>query len=71
MSNIARRPTRTPRRVRQQRANQLAAVGGVAALVAVVGFLLALITPFPHIVWVLAAVVAGVCYFVFRRNLTP
>jgi hypothetical protein len=71
MSDIAKRPSRTPRRVREKRANQLIAVGGGAALVAVVGFLLAVITSFPNIVWILAAIVAGLCFVMFKRNLKP
>lgn len=71
MSDIAKRPSRTPRRTRRKRAEQLVFVGGGAALVAVVGFLLALFTAFPNIVWVLAAIVAGVCFFMFKRSLKP
>jgi putative flippase GtrA len=71
MSDIAKRPSRTPRRVRRKRAEQLVFVGGGAALVAVVGFLLAVLTAFPNIVWVLAAIVAGVCFFMFKRSVKP
>ena len=71
MSDIAKRPTRTPRRTRRKRAEQLAFVGGGAAVVAVVGFLLALFTAFPNMVWVLAAIVAVACYFMFKRSLAP
>lgn len=71
MSDIAKRPSRTPRRVRRKRAEQLAFVGGGAALVAVVGFLLALFTAFTNLVWVLAAIVATACYFMFKRGLKP
>ena len=71
MSDLAKRPSRTPRRARRKRAEQLAFVGGGAAVVAVVGFLLALLTGFTHLVWVLAAIVAGVCYFMFKGSLKP
>ena len=71
MSDIAKRPNRTPRRTREKRALQLITVGGIAATVAVVGFLLAVITSFPDIVWVLAAVVAGLCFVLFKSNLKP
>lgn len=67
MSDIARRPTRTPRRVREKRALQLLVVGGTASAVAVVGFLLALVTAFPSGVWVLGVIVAVVCAVLFRR----
>ncbi|MDX6721055.1 MAG: hypothetical protein QOJ63_3309 [Solirubrobacteraceae bacterium] len=72
MSDIAKRPTRTPRRVREKRANQLVLVGGVAGAVAVVGFLLALFTDVIGFgVPLLAAIVAVVCVFLFRRAIAP
>ena len=58
MSNVAKRPNRTPRRVREKRANQLVLVGGIAGVVAVVGFLLALFTAFSW--WWLTRVPCGV-----------
>ena len=61
MSDIAKRPNRTPRRVREKRALQLITVGGIAAAVAVVGFLLALFTSFSWGIVFLAAIVAAVC----------
>ena len=42
MSDIERRPSRTPRRAREQRAYRLVQVGGGAALVAVVGLILSI-----------------------------
>jgi len=71
MSNVAKRPNRTPRRVREKRANQLVLVGGVAGVVAVVGFLLALFTAFSWGIVFLAAIVAVVCGLLFRRMVTP
>jgi hypothetical protein len=72
MSDIAKRPTRTPRRVREKRANQLVLVGGVAGAVAVVGFLLALFTDVIGFgLPLLAAIVAVVCVFLFRRAIAP
>lgn len=71
MSNVAKRPNRTPRRVREKRANQLVLVGGIAAVVAVVGFLLALFTSFSWGVVFLAAIVAVVCAVVFRGMVKP
>jgi membrane protein YdbS with pleckstrin-like domain len=71
MSNVAKRPNRTPRRVREKRANQLVLIGSIAGLIAVVGFLLALFTSFPGWVVFVAAVVAVVCGVLFRRMVTP
>ena len=67
MSNIAKRPNRTPRRVREKRAMQLITVGGIAAVVAVVGFLLALFTSFGMGIPLLAAIVAAICAFMFKQ----
>jgi hypothetical protein len=67
MSDIAKRPNRTPRRVREKRAYQLLLVGGAAAIVAVVGFLVALFTSFSMGIPFLAAIVAVVCVLLFRR----
>jgi hypothetical protein len=72
MSDIAKRPNRTPRRVREKRANQLVLVGGVAGAVAVVGFLLALFTDVVGFgLPLLAAIVAVVCVLLFRRVISP
>jgi len=71
MSDIAKRPNRTPRRVREKRALQLITVGGIAATVAVVGFLLALFTSFGMGIPLLAAIVAVVCALMFRRMTSP
>lgn len=72
MSDITKRPSRTPRRVREKRANQLVLVGGVAGAVAVVGFLLALFTDVVGFgLPLLAAIVAVVCVFLFRRVISP
>ncbi|MDX6718304.1 MAG: hypothetical protein QOJ63_558 [Solirubrobacteraceae bacterium] len=72
MSDIAKRPNRTPRRVREKRANQLVVVAGVAGAVAVVGFLLALFTDVVGFgLPLLAAIFAVVCVLLFRRVITP
>lgn len=70
MADIAKRPNRTPRRVREKRAFQLIVVGGFASAVAVVGFLLALFTSFGMGIPFLAAIVAVVCVLMFRRMTT-
>lgn len=71
MSDIAKRPNRTPRRVREKRAYQLVLVGGGAGLVAVVGFVLALVGIGSMAVAFLAAIVAVVCILLFRRMTSP
>ncbi len=71
MSNVAKRSNRSPRRVREKRANQLVLVGGLAGVVAVVGFLLALFTAFSWGIVFLAAIVAVVCGVLFRKMVTP
>ena len=58
------------RRSREKRAYQLAVTGGVAAAVAVIGVVLALVGVFGWGVPVLAAIVAAVCYFLFRRTVS-
>ncbi len=70
MSDIARRPNRTPRRVREKRAFQLIVVGGGAAAVAVVSFVLALVDIGSLGITFLAAIIAGVCYFMFKQMTT-
>ena len=67
MSDIARRPNRTPRRVREKRAFQLVVVGSAAGLVAAVGFPLALFTSFSWGIVVLAAIICAVCVLMFKR----
>lgn len=70
MSDISKRPSRTPRRVREKRANQLVLAGGAAGLVAVVGFLLAIVGVLGAGLPLLAAVICGVCIFLFRRMIS-
>lgn len=71
MSDITKRPNRTPRRVREKRAHQLVLVGAAASVVAVVGFLLVLFTSFGAGLPLLAAVIAVVCFVLFRRVVSP
>ena len=68
MSELSRRPSRTPRRTREQRAYRLAVVGGVSAAVAVVGFLLAIFGVIGAGVPLIAAAVAAVCALWFRST---
>ncbi|HEX8648788.1 MAG TPA: hypothetical protein VF715_17965 [Thermoleophilaceae bacterium] len=66
MSDLSRRPGYTPRRTREQRAFRLVQVGGAAGVVAVVGFVLALIDVITFAIPFLAAIVAVVCFVLFR-----
>jgi putative flippase GtrA len=70
MSNIERRPNRTPRRAREQRAYRLVMVGGTAGLVAVVGLILSIAGVIGSTLWVIAAIVAVVCAILFRRAIS-
>jgi hypothetical protein len=71
MSDLERRGSYTPRRTREQRAYRLAMVGGGASVVAVVGAVLAIITSFPGSIPLIAAIVAIVCFVLFRRMVSP
>jgi hypothetical protein len=70
MSDIERRPNRTPRRAREQRAYRLVTIGGAAGLVAVVGLILAIAGVIGSTLWVIAAIVAAVCAIVFWRTVS-
>ena len=70
MSDIERRPDRTPRRVREQRAYRLVQVGGGATLVAVVGLVLSIVGVIGSTLWVIAAIVAAVCALLFWRTVS-
>jgi hypothetical protein len=70
MSNIERRPNRTPRRAREQRAYRLVMIGGTAGLVAVVGLILSIAGVIGSTLWVIAAIVAAVCAILFRRAIS-
>ncbi len=69
MSTPARRPpSRMSRRQREQRAYVATMAGGTAALVTVAGALLAILGVIGWTIPVLAAVVAVVCWLIFRRT---
>jgi putative flippase GtrA len=68
MSDIERRPSRTPRRVREQRAYRYAVTGATAGVVAVVGLILAIAGVIGSTLWLIAAVVAAICAVLFWRT---
>jgi putative flippase GtrA len=71
MSDLERRPSYTPRRTREQRAYRLAMVGGVSSAVAVVGVVLAILGVTGAGLPLVAAVVAAICFVLFRRMVSP
>ena len=68
MSDLSKRGGYTPRRTREQRAFRLVQVGGAASVVAVVGFVLALVDVVGFGIPFLAAIVAAVCFVLFRST---
>jgi hypothetical protein len=70
MGNLSPRPGRTPsnRRSREQRAFTLTMVGGTAAAVTVVGFVLAIFGVISGSIPLIAAIVAVVCALWFRST---
>jgi hypothetical protein len=71
MTDLSPRPDRTPRRVREERAYKLVLAGGAAAAIAVVTFVLAIVGILGFGVPVLAALVAILCGWLFRRTVSP
>jgi hypothetical protein len=66
-SDLAPRPKRTPRRVREQRAYKLAVAGSVTGLGAVVGGVLS-VAGVIGLGWpFLLACIAAVCFVLFKR----
>jgi putative flippase GtrA len=70
MSELSRRPSHTPRRVREQRAFRYAAVGGTAGAVAVVALVLSIVGVLGSGLFVIAAIVAAVCALLFWRTIS-
>jgi hypothetical protein len=69
MTDLSPRPSRTPsRRNREDRAYKLVVAGGTAAVVAVVTFVLAIVGLLSFGIPVLAALVAVLCGWLFRRT---
>ncbi|HEX2104692.1 MAG TPA: hypothetical protein VHF51_13635 [Solirubrobacteraceae bacterium] len=71
MTDLTPRPNRTPRRTREERAYKLVLAGGAAAVIAVVTFVLAIVDILGFGVPVLAALVAVLCGWLFRRTVSP
>lgn len=68
MSDLAKRPGNRPtRRAREDRAYRMVLAGGAAAAVAVLGVVLAVIGVIGYALPLLAAVVAAICWLLFRR----
>jgi hypothetical protein len=71
MTDLSPRPNRTPsRRSREDRAYKLVLAGGTAAVVAVVTFVLAIVNIVGFGIPVLAALVAVLCGWLFRRTVS-
>jgi hypothetical protein len=60
----------TPRRTREQRAYRLAVAGGTASVAAVVTFVLAIFGIGSFGITVIAAIIAAICFFLFRRTVS-
>jgi hypothetical protein len=71
MSDLTRGSGGPPsRRSREQRAYRLVMIGGGAGVVAVVGLVLAIVGVIGLGLPVIAAVVAAVCFLLFRRAIS-
>lgn len=71
MNDLAPRPSGSPsRRAREQRAYRLVLAGGATAVVAVGGFVLAMVGVIGFAVPVVAAIAAGGCALLFRRTVS-
>jgi hypothetical protein len=71
MTDLSPRPNRTPsRRSREDRAYKLVLAGGTAAVVAVVTFVLAIVGILSFGVPVVAALLAALCGWLFRRTVS-
>jgi len=70
MADLQRRPSHTPRSVRERRAYTLTLVGGGAGLIGAVGLLLAIFGVVGAGIPVLLLIVAAICGFIFRRTVS-
>ena len=67
MADIQKRPSYTPRRVREKRAYQVAVTGAAAGVVGVAGIVLAAVGVVGAGLPVIALIVAVICAVIFRR----
>jgi len=67
MADLSRRSDYTPRRVREQRAFRLAVAGGTAGAIAVVTLVLAIVGIGSLGIPIIAAIIAAICFFLFKR----
>jgi hypothetical protein len=67
VSNIEKRGSYTPKRVREQRAYRLVVAGGVAGTVGVISLVLAAVGVISATLPILALIVAVICAVLFRR----
>ena len=70
MSDIERRPSRVPRRKREQRAYRLMLATGTLGVIAVVGIVLAIAGVVGGTIPVLAGILAVVCFVLLRRTIS-
>jgi uncharacterized membrane protein YkgB len=70
MSDIERRPSRVPRRKREQRAYRLVLATGTLGVIAVVGIVLAIAGVMSATIPVLAGIVAVICFVLLRRTVS-
>lgn len=70
VADIQKRPSYTPRRVREQRAYRLVVAGSVAGVVGVLGIVLAVAGVIGATLPVVALIVAALCAVGFRRTVS-
>ncbi len=70
MANIEKRPSYSPRRVREQRAYRLVVAGGTATVIGVVGIVLAVAGIVGAELPVIALIVAALCAVGFKRTIS-
>jgi putative flippase GtrA len=68
VSNIQKRGSYTPKRVREQRAYRLVVIGGTAGTVGVVSLVLAVVGVIGLTLPVLALIIAAICAVMFRST---
>jgi hypothetical protein len=69
VGDLQKRPSYTPRRVRERRAYRLAVAGGTLGLAGVIGIVLAVVGVIGATLPILALALAAVSAFLFRRTI--